>query len=138
MREWACPHLGSSMSFCQSGTFGWLPPGPGGGGEPLRVPMMYWDTLTEHGCFGEYLHRIGKEATARCHYYNEKLDSAQSTLENCPAFALTAEIGVNLSPPYYTFYYKNWIINTIKNVLFLDDNEKMTGKNEIFENDTNY
>ena len=60
--------------------------------------------LTGHGCFGEYLHRIGKEATARCHYCDASMDSAQHTLEYCPAWAQSrrdfiAEIGWDLSPP---------------------------------------
>ena len=60
--------------------------------------------LTGHGCFGEYLHRIGKEATARCHHCDADVDSAQHTLEHCPAWALlrralVAEIGRDLSPP---------------------------------------
>ena len=60
--------------------------------------------ITGHGCFGEYLHRIRKEATARCHHCDASVDSAQHTLEFCPAWArprrdLIAEIGWDLSPP---------------------------------------
>jgi hypothetical protein len=48
--------------------------------------------------------RIGKEASTRCHHCDDGADSAQHTLEHCPAWtvprcALTAEIGVNLLPP---------------------------------------
>ena len=59
--------------------------------------------LTGHGCFGEYLHRIRKEATARCLHCDASVDSAQRTLEFCRAWArlrrdLIAEIGWDLSP----------------------------------------
>ncbi|XP_032673067.1 uncharacterized protein LOC116844970 [Odontomachus brunneus] len=39
--------------------------------------------LTGHGCFGEYLHRIGRELTFRYHHCGDKVDSAQHTLEEC-------------------------------------------------------
>jgi hypothetical protein len=73
-----------------------------GGGPALTYRAT--QVLTGHGCFGEYLHRIGREATARCHHCNERVDSAQHTLEHCPAWALprralVAEIGADLSPP---------------------------------------
>ncbi|XP_039315258.1 uncharacterized protein LOC120359890 [Solenopsis invicta] len=43
--------------------------------------------LTGHGCFGEHLHeRIGREATTRCHHCPEPRDTAQHTLEVCPAW----------------------------------------------------
>jgi hypothetical protein len=73
-----------------------------GGAPPLTYRVT--QVLTGHGCFGEYLHRIGREATARCQHCNEGVDSAQHTLEHCPAWALprralVAEIGGDLSPP---------------------------------------
>ncbi|XP_068967661.1 uncharacterized protein [Bombus flavifrons] len=48
-----------------------------------RPPLTYRVTqvLTGHSCFGEYLHRIGKGTTARCHYCYASVDSAQHTLE---------------------------------------------------------
>ncbi|XP_033360084.1 uncharacterized protein LOC117238966 [Bombus vosnesenskii] len=74
-----------------------------GGGPPLTHRV----TLTGHGCFAvsaEYLHRIGKEATARCHHCDGSVDSAQHTLEYCPAWArprrdLIVEVGWGLSSP---------------------------------------
>lgn len=39
-----------------------------------------------HGCFGNYLQRIGKEATGRCHHCEASLDDAQHTLFQCPAW----------------------------------------------------
>jgi hypothetical protein len=47
---------------------------------------------------------LGKEATKRCHHCDTSANSAQHTLEHCPAWAaprhsLTGEIGCDLSPP---------------------------------------
>ncbi|XP_025994381.1 uncharacterized protein LOC113004638 [Solenopsis invicta] len=58
--------------------------------------------LTGHGCFGEYLCRIGKEPTTHCHHCDAKRDSAQHTLEHCPAWdelrrVLKDKIGEDLS-----------------------------------------
>ena len=69
---------------------------------PLTYRVM--QVFTRHGCLGEYLHRIRKEATARCHHCDASVDSAQHTLEYCPAWArprrdLNVEIGWDLSPP---------------------------------------
>ncbi|RLU18544.1 hypothetical protein DMN91_008901 [Ooceraea biroi] len=60
--------------------------------------------LTGHGCFGEYLYRIGKEATTHCHHCGGDRDTAQHTLEECPSWAeerrvLVTEIGEDLSLP---------------------------------------
>jgi hypothetical protein len=60
--------------------------------------------LNGHGCFGEYLHRIGREATETCHECGADPDTAQHTLEGCPAFeekrrALVQQIGPDLSLP---------------------------------------
>jgi hypothetical protein len=43
--------------------------------------------LTGHGVFGEYLLRIGREVTSICHHCGEVKDTAQHTLEFCPAWA---------------------------------------------------
>ncbi|XP_071569789.1 uncharacterized protein [Temnothorax nylanderi] len=48
--------------------------------------------LTGHGCFGEYLCRIGKKATTQCHHCEEERDSAQHTLEFCPAWAMQRRV----------------------------------------------
>ena len=42
--------------------------------------------LTGHGCFGEYLYRIRRERTTRCHHCAIGQDSAQHTLEVCPVW----------------------------------------------------
>jgi len=60
--------------------------------------------LTGHGCFGKYLCRIGKEHTTGCHHCAAGLDSAQHTLEECPAWederrVLTEVLGPDLSLP---------------------------------------
>ncbi|XP_060802895.1 uncharacterized protein LOC132902326 [Amyelois transitella] len=39
--------------------------------------------MTGHGCFGHYLHRIGREATEACHECGEPDDTAQHTLAEC-------------------------------------------------------
>jgi len=58
--------------------------------------------LTGHGYFGDYLCRIGKEPTTQCHHCTADQDSAQHTLEFCPAWAeerrvLVSEVGADLS-----------------------------------------
>ncbi|KAJ8731739.1 hypothetical protein PYW08_014469 [Mythimna loreyi] len=69
-----------------------------------RISYRLTQVLTGHGCFGEYLKKIGREATANCHHCEDDLDSAQHTLEECPAWAserqvLVAKIGRDLSLP---------------------------------------
>jgi hypothetical protein len=59
--------------------------------------------LTGHGVFGEYLLKIGREVTSICHYCGEEEDTAQHTLEFCPAWAearrvLQLDIGERLAP----------------------------------------
>ncbi|XP_020294949.1 uncharacterized protein LOC109860347 [Pseudomyrmex gracilis] len=58
--------------------------------------------LTGHGCFGEYLCRIGRESTTQCHACGAASDSVEHTVEECPRWAperreLVAIIGDNLS-----------------------------------------
>ncbi|XP_039303495.1 uncharacterized protein LOC120357381 [Solenopsis invicta] len=70
------------------------------GGLSYRTTQV----LTGHGCFGEYLCRIKKEPTTRCHHCGAARDSAQHTLVDCPAWeelrgVLRAEIGNDLSLP---------------------------------------
>ncbi|KMQ81786.1 reverse transcriptase [Lasius niger] len=61
--------------------------------------------LTGHGCFGEYLHRVARrEPTTRCHHCDGDRDTAQHTLEVCPAWeerrrVLMEEVGEDLSLP---------------------------------------
>ncbi|XP_047992758.1 uncharacterized protein LOC125231355 [Leguminivora glycinivorella] len=61
--------------------------------------------LTGHGCFGSYLHRFARrEVTAECHQCRCDEDTAQHTLEECPAWAgqrrdLVAVVGDDLSLP---------------------------------------
>ncbi|XP_072934845.1 uncharacterized protein [Epargyreus clarus] len=59
--------------------------------------------LSGQGCFGKYLCRIaGREPTTRCHHCSCDVDTAQHTLEECPAWArqrrvLIAAVGPDLS-----------------------------------------
>jgi len=57
--------------------------------------------LTGHGCFGQYLCRIGKEMSPGCHHCEEDRDTAQHTLEAYVAWevqrrALVLVIGEDL------------------------------------------
>jgi len=58
--------------------------------------------LTGHGCFGQYLCRIGREMSPGCHHCGEDRDTAQHALEACVAWgvqrrALVQVIGEDLS-----------------------------------------
>ncbi|PZC77857.1 hypothetical protein B5X24_HaOG202968 [Helicoverpa armigera] len=60
--------------------------------------------LSGHGCFGAYLHRIGREETPKCHHCEAEVDTAEHTLEVCPSWAeprrtLVAVVGNDLSLP---------------------------------------
>jgi hypothetical protein len=71
------------------------------GGVPLTYRMT--QVLTGHGVFREYLLRIRREVTSICHHCREEEDTAQHTLEHCPAWAeprrnLQLEIGERLAP----------------------------------------
>jgi len=76
----------------------WL--GRGWGGFTYRATQV----ITGHGCFGDYLCRIGRERTTRCHHCGAAVDSAQHTLQECPEWAeqrrvLGAVVGNDLSLP---------------------------------------
>ncbi|XP_043596249.1 uncharacterized protein LOC122573650 [Bombus pyrosoma] len=69
------------------------------------LPLTYRMTqvLTRHGVFGEYLMKIGRETTEICHHCGEGRDTAQHTLEFCPAwevsyYTLRHAIGERLAP----------------------------------------
>lgn len=69
-----------------------------------RLTYRLTQILTGHGCFGEYLNRIGREITPQCHHCGAGQDSAQHTLEQCPAWSserriLQQNIGQDLSLP---------------------------------------
>lgn len=58
--------------------------------------------LIGHGCFGSYLHKIGKADSARCHQCGEGEDTSEHTLRECTAWTeerrtLTSKIGVDLA-----------------------------------------
>lgn len=60
--------------------------------------------LTGHDCFGQYLHRIGREPTLRCHHCSAEVDSTEHTVQRCPAWrkessALERVVGLDLSLP---------------------------------------
>ncbi|XP_076385624.1 uncharacterized protein LOC143264063 [Megachile rotundata] len=62
----------------------------------LRGPSE--SVLSGHGCFAEYLCRMGRESSPQCYHCGEGPDTAQHTLSECPAFAwerhfLQCEVG---------------------------------------------
>ncbi|XP_011151469.2 uncharacterized protein LOC105190415 [Harpegnathos saltator] len=74
------------------------------GRESGTLTFRVTQLLTGHGCFGEYLCRIGKERTTQCHHCGADHDSAQHTLQDCPAWAaergvVIREVGPELSLP---------------------------------------
>lgn len=54
--------------------------------EHGRLSYRTTQMLTGHGCFGQYLHRIGREPTPRCHHCSESTDSTEHTVQRCPAW----------------------------------------------------
>lgn len=73
-------------------------------GQRGRVTFHATQVLSGHSCFGDYLCRIGRECTARCHHCGGNWDSAQHTLEPCPAWidqrrVLVQIVGEDLSLP---------------------------------------
>ncbi|XP_033360170.1 uncharacterized protein LOC117239019 [Bombus vosnesenskii] len=71
-------------------------------GLPLTFRLT--QVLTGHGVFSEFLKRIGRETTDICHHCGEGRDTAQHTLELCPAwelprYTLRHAIGGTLTTP---------------------------------------
>lgn len=98
-----------SRHLCQPGTAGqWVV-------EAIQPNLSLWvnrawgglafrttQVLTGHGCFGDYLCRVGRERTAGCHHCDSDRDTAQHTLEVCPAWrgerrALVGVVGGDLT-----------------------------------------
>ena len=54
----------------------------------MLMPNVYGTRARSmgHGCFGEYLHRIGAKETPACQECGAEVDSAQHILEVCPRF----------------------------------------------------
>ncbi|KAL0852664.1 hypothetical protein ABMA27_012503 [Loxostege sticticalis] len=74
----------------------------------LRVARAYRTVgsavLTGHGCFGNYLHKIGREESPSCHECGAAVDTAQHTLAVCPGWeeqrrVLVGAVGQDLSLP---------------------------------------
>lgn len=58
--------------------------------------------ITNHGCFSDYLNKMGKENSVRCHHCTSRRDDADHTLARCPAWeedrsSLREVIGNNLT-----------------------------------------
>lgn len=73
------------------------------GREHGTVTFRMAQVLSGHGCFGKYLCRIGREQFSLCHHCDGcSEDTAQHTLEFCPAWAeerrdLNTKVGQDLS-----------------------------------------
>jgi len=70
----------------------------------MAVTYRLVQVLSGHGCFGDYLHQIGREETAACQHCGADRDTAQHTLKECPAWdtqrrALVQVVGGDLSLP---------------------------------------
>ncbi|XP_018301087.1 uncharacterized protein, partial [Mycetomoellerius zeteki] len=66
--------------------------------------LTYQLTQVLTGCFGEYLHRIGKERSPHCHHCDADEDTAQHTIAECSAWdaerdVLVQQVGGDLSLP---------------------------------------
>ncbi|PZC83652.1 hypothetical protein B5X24_HaOG207179 [Helicoverpa armigera] len=66
------------------------------------LSMRLVQVLSGHGCFGSYLHRIGREENPKCHHCEATVDTAEHTLQVCsswavPRRALMAVVGNDLS-----------------------------------------
>jgi len=73
-------------------------------GRHDAVTYRLVQVISGHGCFGDYLHRIGREESAACHHCGADRDTAQHTLEECPAWdaqrrVLVQHVGEDLSLP---------------------------------------
>lgn len=69
-----------------------------------KMSFHLTQVLAGHGCFGQYLRKIRKESTTQCHHCEAEMDTAQHTLEFCPAWAeerrvLSEVVGEDLSLP---------------------------------------
>lgn len=67
-----------------------------------QLTFRMTQVLTGHGCYGKYLHRIGKVPTPCCEHCSGALDSAHHTLSECTAWSaqrtvLQATIGTDLA-----------------------------------------
>lgn len=52
--------------------------------------------ITGHGCFGQYLCRIGRDPSAECQHCPSTVDTAQHTLAECEAWAEEREVLVRV------------------------------------------
>ncbi|XP_076397903.1 uncharacterized protein LOC143266158 [Megachile rotundata] len=67
-----------------------------------QLSFRVTQVLTGHGSFAQYLCRIGREETPKCHHCGVGPDTAEHTVEECPAWArpchyLECEVGTNVS-----------------------------------------
>jgi len=65
------------------------------GGLTFRITQL----LTGHGCFGNYLYRIGKADTAMCQHCGLDDDSSSHTIESCSAWLDERTVLINAIGP---------------------------------------
>ncbi|XP_018317780.1 uncharacterized protein [Mycetomoellerius zeteki] len=54
----------------------------------IGLPFRSTQIISGHGCFGKFLHRIGRETSSACWHCDSVCDSASHTLRDCPAWAI--------------------------------------------------
>jgi len=62
--------------------------------DRLGGSLNFWMTqlLSDHGCFGAFLCRIGKESTNICWHCSVDIDTADHTLRVCPSWGTQREV----------------------------------------------
>ncbi|XP_071637539.1 uncharacterized protein [Temnothorax longispinosus] len=93
---------------------------------------------TGHGCFSDYLRRIGKEHTTRCLHCPEEADTAQHTLEHCPAWeerrrVLRASVGEDLSLSAIVAAVTEGVVDQIKWKAFASFCKEVMSQKEAVE-----
>ncbi|XP_046742524.1 uncharacterized protein LOC124409152 [Diprion similis] len=83
--EWRVEDKGAWTRVAIPSVMPWFDRGHG------RMNFHLTQGLTGHGCFGAYLHRIGREETAKCHHCGEALDDANHTWFVCKAWNMQRE-----------------------------------------------
>ncbi|XP_046736548.1 uncharacterized protein LOC124405569 [Diprion similis] len=83
--EWRAENKGAWTRVAIPSVMPWFDRGHG------RMNFHLTQGLTGHGCFGAYLHRIGREETAKCHHCGEALDDANHTWFVCKAWNMQRE-----------------------------------------------
>lgn len=76
--RWTHRLIGDVMAWCNRGQ----------GNLGYHITQL----LSGHGCFGEYLCKIRKEETPRCHHCDAVCDDAEHTIFVCPAWEAQRQV----------------------------------------------